>query len=67
MHVIPDPQQRAVEQVAGFCSQMSPAWGLVNKLNYQHLVLFQIFSSKSGEPGRTRTSNPLIKSQLLYH
>jgi hypothetical protein len=20
-----------------------------------------------GEPGRTRTSNPLIKSQLLYH
>jgi hypothetical protein len=23
--------------------------------------------TKSGEPGRTRTSNPLIKSQLLYH
>ena len=22
---------------------------------------------KDGEPGRTRTSNPLIKSQLLYH
>ena len=22
---------------------------------------------KVGEPGRTRTSNPLIKSQLLYH
>jgi hypothetical protein len=22
---------------------------------------------RSGEPGRTRTSNPLIKSQLLYH
>jgi hypothetical protein len=22
---------------------------------------------KSGEPGRTRTCNPLIKSQLLYH
>jgi len=21
----------------------------------------------SGEPRRTRTSNPLIKSQLLYH
>jgi hypothetical protein len=21
----------------------------------------------SGEPGRTRTCNPLIKSQLLYH
>ncbi len=24
-------------------------------------------SLKFGEPGRTRTSNPLIKSQLLYH
>ena len=24
-------------------------------------------NSVSGEPGRTRTSNPLIKSQLLYH
>ena len=23
--------------------------------------------SLAGEPGRTRTSNPLIKSQLLYH
>jgi hypothetical protein len=22
---------------------------------------------RSGEPGRTRTCNPLIKSQLLYH
>jgi hypothetical protein len=22
---------------------------------------------ESGEPGRTRTCNPLIKSQLLYH
>jgi hypothetical protein len=22
---------------------------------------------ESGEPRRTRTSNPLIKSQLLYH
>ena len=22
---------------------------------------------RSGEPGRTRTYNPLIKSQLLYH
>jgi len=21
----------------------------------------------TGEPGRTRTCNPLIKSQLLYH
>ena len=28
----------------------------------------QIVENKSvGEPGRTRTSNPLIKSQLLYH
>jgi hypothetical protein len=27
----------------------------------------QALRGKSGEPGRTRTSNPLIKSQLLYH
>jgi hypothetical protein len=26
-----------------------------------------VFASVFGEPGRTRTSNPLIKSQLLYH
>jgi hypothetical protein len=25
------------------------------------------FTKKSGEPGRTRTSNPLLKRQLLYH
>jgi hypothetical protein len=24
-------------------------------------------AEKRGEPGRTRTYNPLIKSQLLYH
>jgi hypothetical protein len=27
------------------------------------LAVFEV----SGEPGRTRTFNPLIKSQLLYH
>ena len=25
------------------------------------------FGEDFGEPGRTRTYNPLIKSQLLYH
>ena len=26
-----------------------------------------LFRSKNGEPGRIRTFDPLIKSQLLYH
>ncbi len=28
---------------------------------------FSVTALKCGEPGRTRTYNPLIKSQLLYH
>ena len=31
------------------------------------LMSVNLLSGKSGEPGRTRTCNPLIKSQLLYH
>jgi hypothetical protein len=30
-------------------------------------VRLKLLPLESGEPGRTRTSNPLIKSQLLYH
>jgi hypothetical protein len=26
-----------------------------------------VLLKRSGEPGRTRTSNPLLKRQLLYH
>src|SRR6266568_7789706 len=29
--------------------------------------VFQQLGQANGEPGRTRTCNPLIKSQLLYH
>ena len=39
--------------------------------NRAHFVSENLDEAKSlkrfGEPGRTRTSNPLIKSQLLYH
>jgi hypothetical protein len=31
------------------------------------LMSVNLLRGKSGEPGRTRTCNPLIKSQLLYH
>jgi hypothetical protein len=31
------------------------------------LMSVNLSRGKSGEPGRTRTCNPLIKSQLLYH
>jgi hypothetical protein len=41
------------------CYPIGGKWGL------RH----EVFVEKKGfgEPGRTRTSNPLIKSQLLYH
>ena len=30
-------------------------------------MMIWVLCGKVGEPGRTRTCNPLIKSQLLYH
>ncbi len=41
------------------CYPIGGKWGLEQA----------VFIEKKGfgEPGRTRTSNPLIKSQLLYH
>ena len=37
-----------------------------NRIRKLNTVLSAV-RGRSGEPGRTRTSNPLIKSQLLYH
>jgi hypothetical protein len=33
----------------------------------EHAIRIVYATENVGEPGRTRTSNPLIKSQLLYH
>jgi hypothetical protein len=43
-------------------TQKSPQWGNRQENEEQAKCL-----EKSGEPRRTRTCNPLIKSQLLYH
>jgi D-hexose-6-phosphate mutarotase len=67
-HAVSDSQRTAVEQVAGVLfsdvlnseTEVIPQ-GRLNKLKQNYL------REISGEPGRTRTSNPLIKSQLLYH
>jgi hypothetical protein len=47
-------------------------WTALGPWNTTALEPFQMkeekkLGKKTGEPGRTRTSNPLIKSQLLYH
>jgi|SRR5580704_12388128 hypothetical protein len=46
------------------CSQLR--FGAVSERTCK-LVRLKLLPLESGEPGRTRTSNPLIKSQLLYH
>jgi hypothetical protein len=38
-----------------------------NFVGIRKLMSVILLRGKSGEPGRTRTCNPLIKSQLLYH
>ena len=65
-------RKRAVERVAGVLYEVLDSLGLSSasevtpngRLNgWKEKLLGKIF----GEPGRTRTYNPLIKSQLLYH
>ncbi len=68
MHAIPDSQRRAVERVAGVLFPDVPKFATgreaPSKVNRS---LSEYLGQTIGEPGRTRTSNPLIKSQLLYH
>jgi hypothetical protein len=37
------------------------------RLGFSDFSFCPLLFENSGEPGRTRTCNPLIKSQLLYH
>jgi hypothetical protein len=59
---IPDSQRTAAERVAGFCSQMFATPLGANSGRTHKLMKLQLLRGKSGEPGRTRTCNPLIKS-----
>jgi integrase len=65
-HIRMDAKRRAVDGLSGtdFEPSVAQNWA-------QFFVSEKSDDDKSlktfGEPGRTRTSNPLIKSQLLYH
>jgi hypothetical protein len=61
-----EAKRRAVDDLSGnhFAPGVARNWA-------QFFVLKKLDEANSlktsGEPGRTRTCNPLIKSQLLYH
>jgi Phage integrase family len=65
-HIRMEAKRRAVDDLSGtdFEPDMAQNWA-------QFFVSEKSDEAKSlktsGEPGRTRTCNPLIKSQLLYH
>ncbi len=65
-HIRMEAKRRAVDDLSGI--EFEPGWA-------QNRAQFFLGEKpddanslkRNGEPGRTRTSNPLIKSQLLYH
>jgi integrase len=65
-HIRMEAKRRAVDYLSGTDFEPSVAQ------NWAQFVVSEKSDEanslkSSGEPGRTRTSNPLIKSQLLYH
>ncbi len=65
-HIRMEAKRRAVDTLSGadFEPGVAQNWAqffISEKSDEANLL------KKSGEPGRTRTCNPLIKSQLLYH
>jgi integrase len=65
-HIRMEAKRKAVDTLSGrdFEPGVAQNWAqfvVSDKSNEVNLL------KRSGEPGRTRTSNPLIKSQLLYH
>jgi hypothetical protein len=65
-HIRMEAKRRAVDDLSGtdFAPGVAQNWAqfFVREKSDEANSL-----KTSGEPGRTRTSNPLIKSQLLYH
>ena len=65
-HIRMEEKRRAVEDLSGkdFEPAVAQNWAqfLVSEKSDEANLL-----KRDGEPGRTRTCNPLIKSQLLYH
>ena len=65
-HIRMEAKRRAVDGLSG--KDFEPEWAQ-NRAQYNMSGKLSEANSlkRLGEPGRTRTSNPLIKSQLLYH
>jgi hypothetical protein len=65
-HIRMEAKRKAVDTLSGtdFEPSVAQNWAqfFVSEKSDKGSVL-----KTSGEPGRTRTCNPLIKSQLLYH
>jgi hypothetical protein len=65
-HIRMEAKRRAVDDLSGI--EFEPGWARNRTQFFLGEKQDEANSLKSnGEPGRTRTSNPLIKSQLLYH
>ena len=65
-HIRMEAKRKAVDNLSGanFEPGVAQNWAqfLVSEKSEEANSL-----KRTGEPGRTRTCNPLIKSQLLYH
>ena len=65
-HIRLEAKRRAVDSISGVDFEVSVAqnWAqfMVSEKSDEANLL-----KRSGEPGRTRTYNPLLKRQLLYH
>ena len=65
-HIRMEAKRRAVDDLSGI--EFEPGWAKNREQFFRRDQPEQANSLKrDGEPGRTRTCNPLIKSQLLYH
>src|SRR6058998_177523 len=66
-HSVPDSKRRAKATVAALLFPSVPPQGRPLRGSRSYVVEKKEETGNFGEPGRTRTCNPLIKSQLLYH
>ena len=65
-HIRMEAKRKAVDDLSGI--EFEPGWAQNGAQFFLSEKQDEVKSLKTiGEPGRTRTSNPLIKSQLLYH
>jgi len=65
-HIRMEAKRKAVDDLCGI--EFEPGWAQNSAQFFLSETPVEANSLKrNGEPGRTRTCNPLIKSQLLYH